>query len=220
MVSKLASENYLKEIYELGLEESPVKTSRLAGELGVSPAAVTEMVKRLEGQQLVSYRRYRGVELTALGRRRALAVLRRHRLWELFLYKVLELPWSEVHEHAHRLEHATDERLADALDEFLGHPRVDPHGAPIPDARGVVAAEEGVRLTELAPGCEVTLLRCVDETPELLEYLGSLGLVPGTRVVVGATAPFGGPLTIEVGTRSIQLGQEAARTLLVTACEG
>ena len=221
MASNLtATENYLREISELGLRTSPVKTSRLASGLGVSPAAVTEMVKRLEGQGLVVYRRYQGVTLTETGTRPALAVLRRHRLWEILLYDVLRMPWSEVHEHAHRLEHATDERLEHALDEFLGHPRVGPHGGPIPDANGAVAAEHGIRLTEAAPGREYTILRCVDEAAELLNYLGSLRLVPGARVTLRSATPYGGSLTLEVDGQPVQVGREAARTLRVHPASG
>jgi DtxR family Mn-dependent transcriptional regulator len=161
----------------------------------------------------VSYRPYRGVTLTRRGEQLALSVLRRHRLWELFLVQVLGIPWSEVHEHAHRLEHATDGRLADALDSYLGHPRFDPHGAPIPAPDGTMEQEQGVPLTELEPGDAATLLRCSDESPDLLIYLGELGLVPGARVELVSRAPFGGPLTLVVDGNKQVIGPEAAGTV-------
>ncbi|MCC6750941.1 MAG: metal-dependent transcriptional regulator [Deltaproteobacteria bacterium] len=209
------SENYLKCIYQLSLDSSPVKTSRLAEALDLSPAAVTEMLKRLEEQKHVTYRPYRGVALTRRGRERALLVLRRHRLWEVFLYRVLGMPWPEVHEHAERLEHATDDLLANFLDEYLGRPSMDPHGHPIPGRDASIAEVERLRLTSLPAGSRASVVQCSNEDPALLAYLKGLGLVPGARLAVVAHAPFAGPLTLEVEGRSCVLGLEAARTLIV-----
>ena len=209
-------EDYLKEIYELSLDHSPVKTSQIAAALKVSPAAVTEMLKRLEAQRFVAYKPYRGATLTSLGTERALAVLRRHRLWEVFLFKILGIPWSQVHRHACRLEHGTDEQLADALDELLDHPRVDPHGDPIPAADGTMEEIDRTRLSSLDSGAKATVVQCANENPKLLNYLKSLGLVPGTRVELIDKAPFNGPLTLRIDQRSTAvLGVEAARTLIV-----
>lgn len=210
-----AAEDYLKQIYELALDESPVKTSRLAEAMAVSAAAVTEMLKRLGERDLVDYTPYRGVELTAAGRQRALVVVRRHRLWEVFLHRTLGLPWAQVHDYACRLEHGTDDVLAEALDRFLGRPGVDPHGDPIPDAQGGVAEIERLRLDALAEGDEAVIAQCTDEDPRLLDYLKGLGLVPGARLCVREVAPFEGPLTIEVGGQPRTLGLTAARTILV-----
>lgn len=209
-------ENYLKQIYELSLDQTPVKTSQIASALGVTPAAVTEMLKRLEAHELVSYTPYHGVSLSGRGTARALAVLRRHRLWEVFLFRVLGIPWSRVHDHACRLEHATDDQLADALAEHLGHPRTDPHGDPIPGSDGTVEEIDRQRLTSLEPGASATIAQCADETPGLLTYLQSLELVPGARVTLRDRAPFNGPLTLRVeGAGDVVLGLEAARTLIV-----
>lgn len=210
-----ATEDYLKQIYELSLDESPVKTSRLADAMTVSAAAVTEMLKRLDEKELVRYRPYRGVELTPAGRRRALVVVRRHRLWEVFLHRTLGLPWAQVHDYACRLEHGTDDLLAEALDRFLGRPGVDPHGDPIPDAEGSVAEIARLRLDGLAEGEEAVVAQCTDEDPRLLDYLKGLGLVPGARVRLREIAPFDGPLTVEVAGQPRALGLTAARTILV-----
>ncbi len=210
-----ATENYLKQIYELALDQSPVKTSLIAGELQISPAAVTEMVKRLSDQRLVDYRPYRGVTLTRAGTREALRVIRRHRLWETFLFRVLDIPWSQVHDHACKLEHATDDGLADALDEHLGRPTFDPHGDPIPDREGAVKELDRLRLTDLEPGQSASISQCSNEDPRLLAYLSSLGLVPGAAVAMLEAAPFDGPLTLDVEGEQRIIGREAASTLIV-----
>lgn len=211
----LASEDYLKQIYELSLDHALVKTSRLAEALEVSPAAVTEMVKRLDGQHLVEYRPYRGVNLTTRGRREALRVLRRHRLWEVFLFKVIRIPWPQVHDYACRLEHCTDDGLANALDEYLGGPAFDPHGDPIPRADGTVEEIDRLRLVALEPGTRARVAQCANENPRLLDYLKSLGVVPGVEIEVVEQAPFNGPLTLRVGDETAVIGLDAARTLIV-----
>jgi DtxR family Mn-dependent transcriptional regulator len=218
-LSAEVSENYLKHIYHLSLDSSPVKTSKLAAALKLSPAAVTEMVKRLDEQKLVDYRPYRGVSLTEKGRQRALIVLRRHRLWEVFLHEVLKVPWGKVHQHAESLEHATDNELADYLDEYLGSPAFDPHGHPIPGADGSVDEVDRTRLTAVEVGRRVEIVQCANENQTLLEYLKGLSLVPGSVVIVRAQAPFNGPLSLEIDGEAIVVGAEAARTLLVKALE-
>ncbi|MHC4816092.1 MAG: metal-dependent transcriptional regulator [Planctomycetota bacterium] len=210
------TEHYLKQIYHLSLDRVPVKTTELANALGLSPAAVTEMLKRLDEQKLVAYRPYHGVSLTKRGRKRALLVLRRHRLWEMFLYQVLSVPWPKIHRHAERLEHATDDELANFLDKYLGNPSFDPHGHPIPGSDGSVDEVDRIRLTSLNVGDEAVISQCVnDNNHELLGYLKNLGLVPGARLKVGERAPFNGPLTLTVNGQTAVVGIEAARTLLV-----
>jgi DtxR family Mn-dependent transcriptional regulator len=212
-------DDYLKQIYELALDQTPVKTSQIATALKVSPAAVTEMLKRLESEKFVVHRLYRGVTLTAAGRRRALTVLRRHRLWEVFLHQHLGLPWSGIHAHACRLEHATDDQLTEALDQFLGHPLLDPHGDPIPSPDGSVEEIKRVRLTSLDPGRSAVIARCTDQNPELLAYLKSMDLIPDSTVTVLEKAPYSGTLTVEVRGKERVIGVEAARSLIVRSVE-
>ena len=209
------TENYLKHIYRLSLDDDPVKTSPLAAALALSPASVSEMLKRLEEQDLVTYRPYQGVSLTTAGRQRALSVLRRHRLWEVFLHRVLGLPWDLVHPHAERLEHATDAELADHLDDFLGNPCVDPHGHPVPSRDGEINEVKRLRLSAVDQGVDVEIVQCSNENSALLEYLQSMDLVPGQRIRTVSQAPFNGPLTIEVCGQRRVVGLEAARTLFV-----
>ncbi|MCB9555712.1 MAG: metal-dependent transcriptional regulator [Deltaproteobacteria bacterium] len=210
-------ENYLKEIYRLAQTDVPVKTSRLADALGLSAASVSEMVRRLDEQSLVRYQRYRGVTLTAKGQRRALLVLRRHRLWELFLHDVLGLPRAELHKHAERLEHATDGDLARYIDRYLGSPDFDPHGHPIPRADGVIAARPTLPLSEQPEGVALRIAHCVDDSDvELVAHFEQLGLLPGAEVVMIRRAPASGPLTLLVNDeQECVIGIEAARMLMV-----
>lgn len=214
-LSAEVTENYLKHIYRLSLDHSPVKTSHLAQALELSPAAVTEMLKRLDQHGLVDYTRYQGVALSASGRKRALLVLRRHRLWEVFLTRVLGLEWDQVHDHAERLEHATDDELANHLDDYLGNPEFDPHGHPVPTREGTVEEVDRLRLTSLRPGSVAKIVQCTNENAQLLDYFNEQGLVPGISVRLRSQAPFNGPLTLEVDGERRTVGVEAARTLLV-----
>jgi DtxR family Mn-dependent transcriptional regulator len=207
-------EHYLKAIYELGGEKQPVSLSSLAEELAISPISANEMVKRLTSQRLVTYKPYRGVTLTSEGRVRALAVTRRHRLWERFLTDVLGLGWDQVHDEACRLEHATSPLVEERLAQFLGYPVTCPHGHPVPTANGEVASEVGDLLSDLEPGQKGIVLE-VPEEPELLQYLGDLGLVPQAEFEVEDAAPFEGPLTVRLGKVQHVLGWKVASQVRV-----
>jgi DtxR family Mn-dependent transcriptional regulator len=213
MISARA-EDYLKIIYKLEEEEQPVALSTLAEELAISPVSANEMVRKLAKQGLVTYEPYEGVTLTPEGLVKALAVTRRHRLWERFLTDVLGLGWDQVHEEACRLEHATSPRVAERLAQFLGQPETCPHGYPVPAAGREVVLEAGRPLSELEPGQKGVVLH-VPEEPELLQYLGDLGLKPQAAVQVEAAAPFQGPLTVRVGGAWHILGRQVASQIMV-----
>jgi DtxR family Mn-dependent transcriptional regulator len=208
-------EHYLKAIYELGGEDQPVSLSALAEELAISPVSANEMVKKkLVKRGLVTYERYKGVTLTPEGRAQALAVTRRHRLWERFLTDVLGLDWDHVHEEACRLEHATSPLVEERLAQFLGQPETCPHGYPVPTSDGEIVHEATFPLSDLEPGQKAIVLR-VPEVPELLHYLGELGLVPQAEVKVESVAPFEGPLTVRVGDVQHVMGQKLASQVRV-----
>jgi DtxR family Mn-dependent transcriptional regulator len=135
------------------------------------------------------------------------------------LHRVLNMPWGKVHEHAERLEHATNHELANFLDDYLGNPSFDPHGHPIPNADGSVEEVERLRLTAIPSQTSAEVVQCTNENAALLDYLNSLGLVPGARVVVQEQAPFNGPLTVAINGNTQLVGAEAARTLLVRISE-
>jgi len=203
-------EDYLKAIYEIAQERGRVTTTALAERLGVAPATVTGTLKKLARLKLVVHRPYRGVELTEAGRKIALEVIRHHRLIELYLQQALGVPWDRVHDEAEKWEHVLSEELEDRIDELLGHPTHDPHGAPIPARDGTIAQPERVRLSELVPGQRAVIAEVSDHDPELLRYLGARGLYPRVAVQVLAKEPFGGPVVVRAAGREHALGREAA----------
>jgi DtxR family Mn-dependent transcriptional regulator len=207
---------YLKSISELEVSESPVSISRLAQRLGVSSPSAIEMVKRMAEQDLVRHTPYKGAELTDKGRKRAYAILRRHRLWERFLADSLGLPWENVHDYACRLEHATAAEVTNALDEFLQHPTTCPHGNPIPDTQGNISVKRVVLpLSEMELGQTANLANIAYEETILLDYLAQRGFFPGTTIVLEDIAPFQGPFMVRIDDRTEALGREIASRIFV-----
>jgi len=211
-------EDYLKQILleEQGRGEERVPTGRLAQALAVTPGTVTAMVKALSDSGLVDYEAYGGVRLTQAGRRLAFHVLRRHRLIELFLVRMMGMDWSEVHAEADRLEHAVSDRLIERIDEMLGRPAVDPHGDPIPTVDGEVGPAAHELLADLAVGRRGRVARIVDQEPGFLRLVERLGLRPGTRVKVVGRDEDADTLEIQVGRGvGASLGLRAAAKILV-----
>jgi DtxR family Mn-dependent transcriptional regulator len=193
-------EDYLKAIYVLEHEErARVSTSAVADRLGVSAPAATTMLKKLASEGLVRHERYRGVDLTAAGRRAAVEMIRHHRLIEQYLAQRLGVAIDEVHEEAEQLEHALSEELEARIDQDLGFPTHDPHGDPIPGADLTIAEAPMRSLAELEQGEQATVQRVPDRDRELLRYLSSIGILPGQTVKVLAAEPFGGPLLVAAG---------------------
>jgi DtxR family Mn-dependent transcriptional regulator len=194
-----ATEDYLKAIYNLAHLGGPVTTGSLAQELGVSSPSVSAMVKRLEDGELLARPDSRSLRLTDSGERAALRVVRRHRLLETFLSRMLDVPWDEVHAEAELLEHALSERLEERIDTALGHPTHDPHGDPIPPRDGPHVEVRGTPLDTVPVGARFRVERVSDRDSAALRYLGDLGVVPGAVLVVDEQAPFGGPRWVLVG---------------------
>jgi DtxR family Mn-dependent transcriptional regulator len=207
-------EEYLEVIYKLS-EKGSVRPSHLAEALGVSAPTVTATLGRLQSRNLIE-RPSGGVVLTEDGRHAALDIVRRHRLAERFLVDALGLRWEEVHDEACQLEHALSPRVQEALERFLENPEVCPHGHPIPAADGTIAVLEGEPLCDSGSGAEVDILRIDDEEGDLLSYLASLGMLPGTRVRVCDVAPFKGPMLVEVGDARYALGRDVAEKIVVS----
>jgi DtxR family Mn-dependent transcriptional regulator len=182
----ITTENYLKKIFVASesSERELVSLGTLAQSLDVTPGTVTTRVKSLADAGLVEYRPRAGVLLTDEGRDAALAVVRRHRLIELFLVETLGLDWAEVHEEAEVLEHAISDRLLDRIDELLGRPETDPHGDPIPSADGSLAARSGFPLADAESGAVCRVVRVEHDEPGFLDYLKETGLVPGAAIAV------------------------------------
>jgi len=210
-----AVDDYLKVIYLLGREGAPVSTSAIARKLGLSEASVTGMIRKLAARKLLRHTPYRGVRLTPAGESLALRMVRKHRLWELFLVERLKFGWSEVHEHAERLEHATDDELERRLFKMLGRPSRDPHGDPIPGTGGEAKDLPRTRLAAMRRGTRGEILRCLDQDSGLLEHLKRIGLEPGARFRVASIEPYGGPISLVVGSKTVRIGPEVALALLV-----
>ena len=215
-LSHQAIEDYIKTIYSLALEETPVSTSRIAAARGVKPASATSMIQRLARLNLVNYEKHYGVTLTEAGEKLALEVIRHHRLLELYLMEALGFRWDEVHEQADILEHVISEKLEERIAAALNYPEFDPHGDPIPALDGTMAVLATTALSDMAAGESARVARIPDDSnSELLRYLAGLGLVPGAMVRVVEVAPFLGPLTIEMGDGNKVIGRNLADLILV-----
>ncbi len=186
-----AMENYLKVIYEILEREDRATTSVIAERMGIASPSATAMVKKLASLNLLTHEPYQGVELTQIGRKAALEVVRHHRLLELYLSEALGVPWDKVHDEAEKLEHVISEDLEDRIAAALGHPTTDPHGAPIPARDGTVHRVASRRLTEVPAGSTVRVVEVEDRDPEFLRYLGSLDVFPGAEITVVAQGPSG-----------------------------
>lgn len=213
----------LKVIFTMQDRRQKVTTSAVSEQLGVSDATVTMLFKDFAEAGWVEHVPYRGVRLTSIGERKAMEVIRHHRLLELYLARELGYSWDKVHAEADKLEHVISEEFEDKVDALLGYPTVDPHGDPIPSKDGIIAARKGCTLTQLKDGQTALILRINDQNPEKLCYLGQLGLYPETSIQMLSRAPFGGPIRILVGEKPHQvehmLGVELAEQIIVTSAE-
>ena len=209
-------EMYLKTVCELAAGgEDLVPISALAKRLSVSTVSATEMVHRLCERGLLEHTPYKGVALTPDGKQRAFRVIRRHRLWECFLFEKLDLPWQAVHDSACQLEHVGGRDVVEALAEFLGEPNACPHGNPIPASNGQVSLPADHRLSELRPGDCGRITRVFPESTLLLDYLATHCIRPGESIAFDEVAPFNGPLMVTVGDQPHALGREIAARIFV-----
>jgi len=214
-------QDYAKAVYALESRQgAAVSTNDLAARLGVTPASVSGMVRKLSELGVVEHEPYRGVRLTEQGRRVALEVLRHHRLIEAFLTEELGMPWDRVHAEAEVLEHVISEELEQLIAARLGHPTVDPHGDPIPTAAFEIEERVTRSLHEVPAGGAGRFVRVSDSDPEMLSYLADQGIALGERLEVTGRQPFGGPVFVRVGDRELPLGGGLARAMRIELEEG
>jgi DtxR family Mn-dependent transcriptional regulator len=213
-------EDYLKVIFELEAGVGVAGTNEIAAELGVAPASVSGMIRRLADNGLIAHERYRGVHLTKGGRRAALRTIRRHRVIEAYLTSALGYPWDRVHDEAERLEHAASDELIDRMAAAIGEPTTDPHGAPIPTREGTLDDPPLVTLADVPAGKRVRVQRVGDRNGEQLRYLAELGIRPGQKVEVLARAPFEGPISLRIGREVRSIGPALANQILVAPISG
>ncbi|CAN5551810.1 metal-dependent transcriptional regulator [soil metagenome] len=211
-------ENYLKVIYHLSVKSSdPVNTSSIAGSLSTTSASVTDMLKKLSEKNLIAYERYKGVRITKKGEKVALSIIRKHRLWEVFLTKVLKFGWEEVHTMAEELEHVSSDELISRMDSFLGYPEVDPHGDPIPDQQGKIQHTSNSTLSEGNLHQRFVISGVNDHSTAFLQYLNRSGLKPGITVQITEIQDFDQSMEIKIQNKQKQyISHEVSRNLLVT----
>lgn len=211
-----SEENYLKAIYRLNGAESTVTTNDLAQELQTKPASVTDMMKKLKAKKLLHYQPYQGFRLTTDGTKVALGIIRRHRLWEFFLAEKLRFTWDEVHEVAEDLEHVSNKKLIDRLDEYLGFPRVDPHGDPIPDANGKIEVSKKICLTDLPLHATAQVISVRDHSKEILELLEHKHIQIGARIEIRKRFSFDDSMEIKMGRQAaFHISRQLAENIFV-----
>lgn len=211
-----SEENYLKAIYHLQTQEGTVTTNVLAEKLHTKAASVTDMMKKLSAKKLLNYKPYYGFSLSPEGKKIALFIIRRHRLWEFFLSEKLKFGWNEVHPIAEELEHVSSRQLIDRLDEYLGFPQFDPHGDPIPDSKGKIRNVSKIPLMELpnhqlAEVCQVT-----NQSDEMLELLQHRNIGIGTRLEVKKHFDFDHSIEIKIKNHSFTISEQLAKNIFVS----
>jgi DtxR family Mn-dependent transcriptional regulator len=212
----VAEENYIKSIYHLQQADENVSTNALADHIKTKPASVTDMLKKLQAKGLVNYNPYKGFRLSREGNKAALTIIRRHRLWEFFLVDQLEFNWEEVHEVAEQLEHISNRKLVDKLDAFLGYPRYDPHGDPIPDSSGKINEQQQMPLFNLPFNKTAVITSVQSQSSDLLSFLSSRSMNIGTKIEVKRRLDFDNSLEVKIKNRqSIHISEQVANAIYV-----
>ena len=211
-----SAENYLKSIYHLS-QSSPdgVSTNAIAAMLDTKASSVTDMIKKLAERDLIIYQKYQGVVLTDSGRMAAKMIVRKHRLWEVFLVETLDFSWDEVHEIAEELEHIKSEKLIEKLSAFLNHPTLDPHGDPIPNSKGEIPTVEKKLLSEIEVGKDAVCVGVKDTSTAFLKYLNKDGIALGEEIKILSREEFDGSMSIRVGSQEISISNKIANNLFV-----
>lgn len=208
-------ENYLKAIYKLSLKKTnEISTNEIALQVHTKAASVTDMLKRLATKKFISYEKYKGVKLTEKGKKVAIEIVRKHRLWEVFLVDKLKFKWDEVHDIAEQLEHINSRELINRIDDFLGRPKNDPHGDPIPDRNGKIHIDNFITLSQAKKG-KYIIHGVLEDSHKFLQYLEKLKLLPGVKIFLLEVNEFDGSVLIKFGSKSIFMSKEAAKNILV-----
>ena len=211
-----SEENYIKGIYHLQQETGLVNTNSLAAEMQTRAASVTDMLKKLKAKKILQYERYKGFKLNEAGKKAALGVVRKHRLWEFFLAEKLKFNWDEVHEVAEHMEHVSSKKLIDKLDEFLGFPKFDPHGDPIPDVNGKMEINKQLNLSDWPLNKQATVCRVINQTPELLDLLHHKKISLGTRLEITKKFDYDESVEIKINKQApITISRQLAKTIFV-----
>ncbi len=209
-------ENYLKVIYHLSKDSHPVQTNAIAEKVQTKAASVTDMIKKLADKELVDYVKYQGVTLTETGKLTAINIVRKHRLWEVFLVDKLNFKWDEVHEVAEELEHIKSKLLVERLDKYLDYPKLDPHGDPIPDQNGNFADLPFIPLSKLKSNEKGTITGVSEHSSPYLKHLEKLGLTLGKKIEIIEIITFDGSVELLVENQKINISKEVAKHILIS----
>lgn len=213
----LSEENYLKAVYHLSDGgKSEVNTNSISEYIQTRAASVTDMIKKLAAKGLVDYEKYHGLTITKEGTNEALQIIRRHRLWEVFMVSKLEMDWDEVHEIAEHLEHIKSDILTERLDQFLNYPKFDPHGDPIPDRNGKMSTLEKLPLLNAEEETEALVIAVENSEDTFLKYLNKIGIKIGVRISVVEKFEYDGSMELIVADRTIQISGKTAKNILIT----
>ncbi len=216
MNTSFTEENYIKAIYHLlPGGDTPVSTNAIADALSTKAASVTDMLKKLSEKEFINYVKYQGVTLTEKGRNRALNIIRKHRLWEVFLVEKLQFKWDEVHDLAEELEHINSDLLINRLDEFLEYPKSDPHGDPIPDKNGKFKIQDLIPLSKLEISNKGIISGVREHSKTFLKYLENTGLTLGEKIAIKEIIEFDGSFIIEINQKQQTISREVAKNLLI-----
>lgn len=193
-----SEENYIKSIYNLQSKTEKVNTNSLAAFLDTSAASITDMLKKLKSKNLLEYKKYYGFRLNGAGNKQALKIIRRHRLWEFFLVSKLNMEWEKIHDIAEELEHVSSAELIEKLDCYLGNPRIDPHGDPIPDDKGIMPVLQQIALKDLTHKKNAVISSVSNQTPQMMEMLNHYGIKPGSPIKILKSFVFDGSLQVKI----------------------
>ena len=210
-----SEENYLKTIFHLQTKDENVTNNELAEKLHTRPASITDMMKKLKSRKLVNYQPYQGFRLTPEGKKIALSIIRRHRLWEYFLAEKLRFNWDEVHEVAEQLEHVSNKKLIDKLDEYLAFPKFDPHGVPIPDTNGKMETGKQINLSELPVNKPAKVCFIANQSELLLEHLNEKKINIGASIVIKRKFSFDDSLEIKSDNKLLTISDQLAKNIFV-----
>ncbi len=215
-MNNITQEDYLTAIYRNIDDAGEIKPNLLAEKLEISNAAVTDMLRRLSRDGLVDYQKYKGIKLTNEGESYAKNMLRRHRIWEVFLHQVLGMPWDKVHDEAEKLEHSSSDELINLLDEFLNYPKVDPHGYPIPDKNGKIKKIKSVvAINELSENDSAKVVMVNDDVKNLLSYITKIGITLDKEIKIKDKLEYDGSVLIMIDKKEINLSSKVASNIFV-----
>ena len=215
-MDNISQEDYLTAIYRNIDDAGEIKPNLLASKLEISNAAVTDMLRKLSRDGLVDYQKYKGIKLTSEGEAYAKNMLRRHRIWEVFLHQTLGMPWDKVHDEAEKLEHSSSDEIINILEEFLEFPEVDPHGYPIPDKNGKIKKSKTVvAITELNENDSAKVIRVNDDVKNLLSYVTKIGISLGKDILIKDKLEYDGSVLVKIDNKEMNISNKIASNIFV-----